>query len=165
MFLTFRWFGTDDPVPLGNIRQIPGITGVVSALYDVPIGDAWPRARVDRLASTVHEADLALSVIESIPVHEDIKLGRPTRDRLIDNYAQSIRAIGAAGVRVLCYNFMPVFDWMRSWFPATATRCLTPMPSSSAFCALTMSTMVMVGKSGPHWCPVAGLRCAGLVEP
>ena len=114
MFLTFRLFGAEDPVSLGNIRQIPGVTGIVSALYDVPVGDAWAPHLVDKLASTVHDADLELSVIESIPVHEDIKLGRPTRDRLIDNYADSIRSIGAAGVRVLCYNFMPVFDWMRT---------------------------------------------------
>ena len=114
MFLTFRWFGADDPVSLRNIRQIPGVKGIVSALYDVPVGDAWPRDYVVRLADAVHDADLELSVIESIPVHEDIKLGRPTRDRLIDNYAESIRQIGAEGVRVLCYNFMPVFDWMRT---------------------------------------------------
>jgi len=114
VFLTFRWFGADDPVSLGNIRQVPGVKGIVSALYDIPVGDAWPSDRVDALADTVHAADLELSVIESIPVHEDIKLGRPTRDRLIENYAESIRRIGGAGVRVLCYNFMPVFDWMRT---------------------------------------------------
>lgn len=114
MFLTFRWFGAGDPVSLKNIRQIPGVEGIVSALYDVPVGDAWPRDGVARLADAVHDADLRLSVIESIPVHEDIKLGRPTRDRLIERYAESIRSIGGAGVRVLCYNFMPVFDWMRT---------------------------------------------------
>jgi len=114
VFLTFRWFGSDDPVSLGNIRQVPGVKGIVSALYDIPVGDAWPSDRVDALADTVHAADLELSVIESIPVHEDIKLGRPTRDRLIENYAESIRRIGGVGVRVLCYNFMPVFDWMRT---------------------------------------------------
>ena len=114
MFLTFRWFGATDPVPLEHIRQIPGVRGIVSALYDVAIGDAWPREKVERLAASVNDAGLELSVIESIPVHEDIKLGRPTRDRLLDNYAASIRAIGEAGVRVLCYNFMPVFDWTRT---------------------------------------------------
>jgi len=112
--LTFRWFGADDPVSLGSIRQIPGVSGIVSALSDVPIGNAWPRDRVERLASAIDGAGLALAVVESIPVHEDIKLGRPTRDRLIDQYCESIRSIGAAGVRVLCYNFMPVFDWMRT---------------------------------------------------
>jgi len=114
MFLTFRWFGAGDPVSLGRIRQIPGITGIVSALYDIPIGAPWPADRVGQLADAADDAGLTLSVIESIPVHEDIKLGRPTRDRLIDAYAESIRAVGGAGVRVLCYNFMPVFDWMRT---------------------------------------------------
>lgn len=114
MQVTFRWFGADDPVPLASIRQIPGVTGIVSALYDVPVGDVWGRERVERLASTIDDAGLELAVVESIPVHEDIKLGRPTRDRLIDHYCESIRNIGAAGVRVLCYNFMPVFDWMRT---------------------------------------------------
>jgi mannonate dehydratase len=112
--LSFRWFGADDPISLGNIRQIPGVTGIVSALYDVAIGEPWPRVRVEQLASSIHDAGLTLAVIESIPVHEDIKLGRPSRDRLIDNYAESIRSIGALGVHVLCYNFMPVFDWMRT---------------------------------------------------
>jgi mannonate dehydratase len=86
----------------------------VSALYDVPVGDAWSRARIDRLAEDVDRAGLRLAVIESIPVHEDIKLGRPSRDRLIDQYAESVRAMGEAGIPVVCYNFMPVFDWMRT---------------------------------------------------
>ena len=114
MFMTFRWFGPNDPVSLQNIRQIPGVVGIVSALYDVPVGDAWPRDRLQRLADTIDGAGLKLSVIESIPVHEDIKLGASTRDRWIANYVESIRAMPAAGVQVLCYNFMPVFDWMRT---------------------------------------------------
>jgi mannonate dehydratase len=112
--MTFRWFGEDDPVRLDYLRQIPGVTGIVSALHDVPAGDAWPRERVEQLRERVERAGFVLAVVESIPVHEDIKLGRHTRDRLIDNYAESIRAVGAAGVPVLCYNFMPVFDWMRT---------------------------------------------------
>ena len=114
MFVTFRWFGDGDPVPLEKIRQIPGVTGIVSALYDVPVGATWPRDRIQRLADTVADSGLTLSVIESIPVHEDIKLGRPTRDRLIARYADSVRHMGAVGIPVLCYNFMPVFDWMRT---------------------------------------------------
>jgi mannonate dehydratase len=112
--LTFRWFGNSDPVPLSKIRQIPGVAGIVSALYDIPVGELWPKDKLQRLADTVADAGLRLSVIESIPVHEDIKLGRPTRDRLISNYAESVRNMGAVGVPVLCYNFMPVFDWMRT---------------------------------------------------
>ena len=114
MQMTFRWFGPTDPVPLAYVRQIPGVRGVVSALYDVPVGEPWPRDGLARLAETVDQAGLALSVVESIPVHEDIKLGRPTRDRLIDNYGESVRHMGECGIPVLCYNFMPVFDWTRT---------------------------------------------------
>ena len=114
MYMTFRWFGDSDPVTLGKIRQIPGVTGIVSALYDVAVGDVWPADRLRRLADAVSDAGMRLAVIESIPVHEDIKLGRPTRDALIDNYAASIRNMQSVGVSVLCYNFMPVFDWMRT---------------------------------------------------
>jgi mannonate dehydratase len=114
MEMTFRWFGDDDPVSLHKIRQIPGVRGVVSALYDVAVGEAWTVERLSRLAESVDAAGLRLAVVESIPVHEDIKLGRPSRDRLIDNYGASIRAMGELGVPVLCYNFMPVFDWTRT---------------------------------------------------
>ncbi|HYT82416.1 MAG TPA: mannonate dehydratase [Gemmatimonadales bacterium] len=112
--MTFRWFGPADPIPLAHIRQIPGVQGVVSALYDVPVGDAWPRARLEQLGAEIDAAGLRLAVVESIPVHEDIKLGRPSRDRLIANYCTSVRAMGELGIPVLCYNFMPVFDWMRT---------------------------------------------------
>jgi mannonate dehydratase len=114
VILSFRWFGESDPVPLSKIRQIPGVTGIVTALYDVPVGSVWPKEKLDRLVDTVHAAGLTVSVIESIPVHEDIKLGQRTRDRLIANYADSVQNMGAAGVAVLCYNFMPVFDWVRT---------------------------------------------------
>jgi mannonate dehydratase len=114
MQMTFRWYGADDPIPLRHVRQIPGVRGVVSALYDVPVGEAWPAAKLARLAETIDAAGLAFSVVESIPVHEDIKLGRPTRDRLIDAYCESVRGMGEVGVPVLCYNFMPIFDWTRT---------------------------------------------------
>ena len=114
MQLTFRWFGTSDPIPLSHIRQIPGVTGIVSALYDIPVGDTWPRSQLAALKADVESAGLDLVVIESIPVHENIKLGWPTRERLIANYCASIRAMGEVGIPVLCYNFMPVFDWMRT---------------------------------------------------
>lgn len=112
--MTFRWFGTDDPIPLAYIRQIPGVSGVVSAIYDTPVGEPWPRASLERLAEQVDAAGLSLAVVESIPVHEDIKLGRPSRDRLVDAWCESLREVAAVGVPVVCYNFMPVFDWMRS---------------------------------------------------
>ncbi len=114
MKMTFRWFGADDKVPLQHIRQIPGVTGVVSALYDVPVGDAWPREKLAALAGQIDDAGLELAVVESIPIHEDIKLGRPTRDKLVDQYAQSVQHMGELKVPVLCYNFMPIFDWTRT---------------------------------------------------
>ena len=114
MYMTFRWFGPTDPIPLAHIRQIPGVQGVVSALYDVPVGERWPKDRFAQLQDQIADAGLRLAVVESIPVHEDIKLGRPTRDRLIANFCDSVRTMGELGVQVLCYNFMPVFDWMRT---------------------------------------------------
>lgn len=114
MLPSFRWFGPSDPIPLAHIRQIPGVRGIVSALYDVPVGDAWPVAAIRQLAEQVDGAGLELAVIESIPVHEDIKLGRPSRDRLVDQYSESIRGMGEVGIPVLCYNFMPIFDWTRT---------------------------------------------------
>ena len=114
MQMTFRWFGPSDPIPLAFIRQIPGVRGVVSALYDVPPGEVWTRDRIAALGGRVEAAGMRLAVIESIPVHEDIKLGRPSRDRLVDNYCESVRHMGELGIHVLCYNFMPIFDWMRT---------------------------------------------------
>ena len=114
MRLAFRWFGPQDQIPLAHIAQIPGVRSIVSALYDLPPGEAWPLARLLELKATVETAGLSLDVIESIPVHEDIKLGRPEREAWAESYCASIRAMGAAGIPVLCYNFMPVFDWLRT---------------------------------------------------
>jgi mannonate dehydratase len=112
--LTFRWFGPGDPVTLEEIRQIPGVSGIVTALHDVPPGDVWPLSSLESVAETIDKCGLSFSVVESIPVHEDIKLGSGTRDALIENYGRSIENVARAGVRVVCYNFMPVFDWMRT---------------------------------------------------
>jgi mannonate dehydratase len=112
--MSFRWFGDSDPVPLAYIRQIPGMESVVSAIYDVKVGEAWPLDKLLALKQRIEDAGLVFEVVESVPVHEDIKLGRPSRERLIANYQESIRNCAAAGVRVICYNFMPVFDWTRT---------------------------------------------------
>lgn len=114
MKMTFRWYGESDPVPLAYIRQIPGMYGIVSAIYDVPVGDVWPLEKIRALKDTIEAQGLKLEVIESVPVHEDIKLGKPSRDRLIDNYGQTLRNLAACGIEVVCYNFMPVFDWTRT---------------------------------------------------
>ena len=112
--ITFRWCGPRDPIPLDYIRQIQAVRGIVSALFDIPVGEPWSLDRITALREEVERHGMSLTVIESIPVHEDIKLGLPTRDRLIDNYCESVRNMGRAGVPVLCYNFMPVFDWTRT---------------------------------------------------
>ncbi|MEF2072611.1 mannonate dehydratase [Consotaella aegiceratis] len=124
MKMTFRWYGADDPVSLGSIRQIPGMQGIVTAIYDVPVGEVWPADRIAELKRTIEAAGLSFEVVESVPVHEDIKLGKPSRDRLIENYGQTLRNLGAAGVKVVCYNFMPVFDWTR-------TDLAMPLPDGS----------------------------------
>lgn len=114
MIPAFRWFGESDPVSLASIRQIPGVRGVVGALFEIPVGDVWGLERIQHLKGIVEAEGLRLDVIESIPVHEAIKLGLAERDVYIEAYQQSIRNLGACGVRVLCYNFMPVFDWVRT---------------------------------------------------
>ena len=114
MKMTFRWYGDSDPVKLEYIRQIPGIYGIVSAIYDVPVGEVWPLERLQALRDRIEGAGLKFEVVESVPVHEDIKLGKPSRDRLIANFQQNIRNCAAVGVKVICYNFMPVFDWTRT---------------------------------------------------
>ena len=114
MKMTFRWYGESDCIPLSYIRQIPNMSGVVTAVYDVPVGEVWPCEKIARLKELCEQAGLEMEVIESVPVHEDIKLGKPSRDRLIANYAETIRNLGKFGVKCICYNFMPVFDWFRT---------------------------------------------------
>ena len=87
---------------------------VVTAVYDVPVGEVWPRENIARLKQLTEAAGLKFEVIESVPVHEDIKLGLPTRDKYIEAYKENIRRLGEAGVKCICYNFMPVFDWTRT---------------------------------------------------
>lgn len=114
MKLSFRWYGEDDKVTLQNIRQIPGMHSIVTAVYDVPVGDVWSTESIAKLKQQIESSGLHFDVIESIPVHEDIKLGKDTRDALIENYCENIRRVAEAGVKCICYNFMPVFDWTRT---------------------------------------------------
>lgn len=119
MKMSFRWFGATDPVPLNYIRQIPGMHGIVSAVYDIPVGEVWPVDKIKALKATIEEHALAFDVVESVPVHEDIKLGKPNRDQLIANYQQTLRNLAECGLKVVCYNFMPVFDWTRTTLAKT----------------------------------------------
>ncbi|WP_246565999.1 mannonate dehydratase [Tissierella simiarum] len=112
--LSFRWYGEEDPVKIEYIKQIPSMDSIVTAIYDVPVGEVWSMESINKLKETVEKAGLNFDVIESVPVHEDIKLGFSSRDKYIENYKQNIINLGKAGVKVICYNFMPVFDWTRS---------------------------------------------------
>lgn len=114
MILSFRWFGENDKVTLDQIKQIPGVTGIVTAIYEIPPGQVWPLDMILDLKRTVEEKGLKIEVIESVPVHEDIKLGLPNRDKYIENYKTTLRNLAQAGITTVCYNFMPVFDWTRS---------------------------------------------------
>ncbi|MBQ9940950.1 MAG: mannonate dehydratase [Clostridia bacterium] len=114
MKLTFRWYGENDPVTLEKISQIPTMTGVVSAVYDVKPGGIWSEESILKIKESANRHNLAFEVVESVPVPEDIKLGSENAPLLIENYCENIRRLAKHGVKCICYNFMPVFDWLRS---------------------------------------------------
>lgn len=139
MQMTFRWFGKEkDTVTLEQIRQIPGVTGVVPALHSLPAGALWEERDIKKMADEITSAGLTMDCIESVNVHEDIKLGLGTRDAYIENYQQTIRNLSKFGVKVICYNFMPVFDWTRT------DLCL-PLPDGST--CLSYNGRQIEGKS------------------
>ena len=114
MKMTFRWYGSAiDPIPLKYIKQSPGMTGLMG-LLDKPAGVDWPEEEFAALKKEVNDAGLEIEVIESVNVHEDIKTGVPKRDEYIENYISTIRMLARNGVKVIIYNFMPVFDWLRT---------------------------------------------------
>lgn len=114
MKLTFRWYGDNDPVTLDHIRQIPRMSGIVSAIYDVKAGGVWSNESILDLKRKANEKGLEFEVVESVPVPEEIKYGSENAPALIENYCENVRRLGKAGVKCICYNFMPVFDWLRS---------------------------------------------------
>lgn len=115
MEMTFRWFGTGhDTVTLKQIRQIPGVTGVITTLYDKMPGQLWTRDEIHALVTEVESAGLHIAGIESVNIHDDIKTGSGRRDEYIDNYIKTLEALGQEGIHMVCYNFMPVFDWTRT---------------------------------------------------
>ena len=113
--MTLRWYGSGhDTVKLWQIRQIPGVTGVITTLYDTAPGQVWPRDRIHALKEEVASSGLHISGIESVNVHEAIKAGTGERDEYIDNYIATLEALGEEDIHLVCYNFMPVFDWTRT---------------------------------------------------
>ncbi|MEQ5806126.1 mannonate dehydratase [Alteromonas sp. NFXS44] len=113
MIETWRWFGPGDSITLEKIRQA-GATGIVTSLHDVPTGEAWPLETIKSRKAMIEDAGMQWDVIESIPVHNDIKSRTGNYRELIENYKTSVRNAGAAGVTTVCYNFMPVVDWTRT---------------------------------------------------
>ena len=115
MQMGFRWYGEgNDKISLSDIRQIPGVSTIVWALHDKMPGEVWQSAEIEKVVSQIKAAGFNADVVESVNVHDDIKIGLPTRDAYIDNYIQTIRNLAPFGVKVICYNFMPIFDWTRS---------------------------------------------------
>ena len=115
MEMTLRWYGSQfDSVTLQQIRQIPGVTGVITTLYDTAPGDLWEQDRIHALKEEVESSGLHISGIESVNIHDAIKIGLPERDAYIENYIQTLENLGKEDIHMVCYNFMPVFDWTRT---------------------------------------------------
>lgn len=115
MKMTLRWYGPGfDSVSLEQIRQIPGVKGVITTLYDIPAGEKWPLEKIRSIKETVENAGLEISGIESVNIHDSIKIGSADRDKYIENYISTLEGLGQEGINMVCYNFMPVFDWTRT---------------------------------------------------
>lgn len=114
MKLVFRWFGPKDSIPLSYLHEIPNLSGVVTAVYDQKPGEVWSEDSLRKLKEMAIAHGLKMEVIESIPVSEDIKLGTAKRDAHIAAFRQNLALVGRYGVKCVCYNFMPVFDWLRT---------------------------------------------------
>ncbi len=115
MQMGFRWYGWgNDTVSLADIRQIPGVQCIVWALHDKMPGEIWQEAEIARVMEQLREYGFNGDVVESVNVHDDIKIGLPSRDKWIEHYAETLRNLAKFGVKVVCYNFMPVFDWTRT---------------------------------------------------
>lgn len=115
MQMTLRWYGSKfDTVTLEQIRQIPGVTGVITTLYDLQPGEVWSRERIRAMKEEVEAAGLRVAGIESVNVHDEIKAGKGERDRYLENYRRTLENLGEEDIHLVCYNFMPVFDWTRT---------------------------------------------------
>ncbi|MDN7242967.1 mannonate dehydratase [Planococcus sp. N028] len=115
MNMTFRWYGRgNDTVTLEHVKQIPGVKGIVWALHNKPAGEVWKKEEIKEEVDYIQSLGFHVDVVESVNVHESIKLGNAERDHYIENYKETIRNLSEFGVKVICYNFMPIFDWTRT---------------------------------------------------
>ena len=115
MEMTLRWYGSKfDTVTLQQIRQIPGVTGVITTLYDKAAGEVWEEDETRAMIAEVEAAGLRVSGIESVNIHDAIKTGAPEREQYIENYITTLENLGKCDIHMVCYNFMPVFDWTRT---------------------------------------------------
>ena len=115
MQMGWRWYGEgNDPITLNDIKQIPGVSTIVWALHHKMPGEIWEESEIKEVMDQIHAYGFNGDVVESVNVHDDIKIGLPTRDQYIENYKQCIRNLSKFGVKVICYNFMPIFDWTRT---------------------------------------------------
>lgn len=148
MKMIFRWHGENDPIPLQYIAQIPNLFGIVTSLYKLPLGEIWPVEEILKARDEAGKYGLKLEVVDSFRIHEDIKLGKPNRDQLIPNYCENIRNLGKAGIKVIVYNFMPVFDWTR-------TNMDYKLPDGSSTLSFHMETIEKIdpkkGITLPGW--------------
>mgnify|MGYP005749495111 FL=1 len=110
---SFRWYGPQDPVTLQDISQT-GATKVVSALHDIPNGEVWNKDAIKKHQQIIRNADLEWEVVESVPIHEEIKLRIGSFQNHIDNYKKTLENLASCGIHTICYNFMPVLDWTRT---------------------------------------------------
>lgn len=135
MEMTLRWFGSKfDSVTLEQIRQVPGVTGVITTLYDKQPGELWTRAEIKALKDEVTAAGLKIAGIESVNVSDAIKAALPERDEHIENYIKTLENLGEEDIHMVCYNFMPVFDWTR-------TELARKRPDGSTVLAYTQSAI------------------------
>lgn len=136
MEMTLRWYGEGyDSVTLNQIRQIPGVTGVISTLYGTQPGEEWKDEEIKKLKSQVETAGLHLSGIESVNIADEIKTGDSTRDLYIERYIRTLEKLGQNDIHMVCYNFMPVFDWTRS-------DLAKPRPDGSMFSHMIRSRSI-----------------------
>lgn len=161
MEMTLRWYGSGyDTVTLEQIRQIPGVTGVITTLYGTKPGEVWSRRDIHALKEEVEAAGLHIAGIESVNIHDAIKTGAPERDTYIDNYIATLRHLGQEDIHLVCYNFMPVFDWTRTELarkrPDGSTVLAYSQKQVDALDPETMFASVDAGSGGfvmPGWEP------------